>query len=352
MSNFSIDSSDIGKRNFVRFHDGWIDTDLKEPSNLINTASEKIRRALECNLTGADEYIVKLDNTVIDGSTRALWVSDKLYSPTAIRRGRKGSYESFTPPEAFKKLGGDAQIAAFRWSENYFHWTYQSLAAVLDMLEEGISIDRLIVTPLKKWQRRTLELTGIDLSRCIEIDRKENYQFDMAYYSSFLSKEAVHRPSARLITLFDEFATRHCSSIRGHRLKNVYITRVGAAKRSIENEAEVCALVNKFGFEVIQTEKMSIDEQISLFRGVSNVVAPHGAGLVNLLYSQNCQSLTEIFQADCSNACMFRICQAKGIQHFTLQAECAKNSIDWRGSVSKVDLDALEAHLEYLVGKR
>jgi asparagine synthase (glutamine-hydrolysing) len=61
------------------------------------------------------------------------------------------------------------------------------------------------------------------------------------------------------------------------------------------NEAEVLALLEPHGFVAVQSEKLSVGEQIALFRDATHIVAPHGASLTNLLHSRR-GSVLELFQ--------------------------------------------------------
>lgn len=343
-----MEIDDICSSHFLRREKIACNSLPRDNSILLNAVPANVQRTLERPQVESDDYIVKLDKPTLVGSKRVVWLSDSLFAPTMLRTDHTKPLESFEPNGSVKDIGGCVQLVAFRWSENYFHWTYQSMAGLLDMLETGIEIDRLVVTPLNKWRRRTLELLGIDPDDCIEISRDESVQFDSAIYSSYVSQRSVSRPTQRLINLFDDFSSRICSSESYAGCERIYVSRANATKRKIENEHEICHLVSQYGFEVIQTENLDVDEQINLFAGARHVVAPHGAGLANLLYSQRCESVTEILQAGSFNQCMFRICQAKGIPHYSLQAECARDGVEWR-AVSKVDLNVLESHLDDLV---
>ncbi len=346
MNSSVIDVNDIQSSRYVRFEKTTPSTNRSESSILLNVVPEHVQRALERQYPNTADYIVNLNNPTVVGSNSVVWLSDNIFAPTTIDKDWKNP-ESLKPQGAIEPSVGAVQLITQRWGENYFHWTYQSLAGLLDMLDAGLSVDRLVVTPLNAWRRRTLELAGVDPGGCIEIRPEANVCFDSALYSSFLSRRSVNRPTQRLINLFDKFSNDICTPEHYKGSEKIYVSRVDAKRRRIENEGDICHLVSQYGFEVVQTEKLDVDEQINLFSGVRHVVAPHGAGLVNLLYAQRCISMTEILQAGDFNQCMFRICQAKGIPHYSLQAQCAKEGVDWR-VVSKVDLNLLESHLDAL----
>jgi hypothetical protein len=52
------------------------------------------------------------------------------------------------------------------------------------------------------------------------------------------------------------------------------------------NETEVESGLKSYGFKTYLLEKMSLREQVILFAQAKIVIAPHGAGLTNLIFSQ------------------------------------------------------------------
>ena len=60
------------------------------------------------------------------------------------------------------------------------------------------------------------------------------------------------------------------------------------------NEEELFPILEKHRFEVMIPEKSSIFEQVALFRQVTHLVAPHGAGLVNGLFCPRQTRILEI----------------------------------------------------------
>ncbi len=73
-----------------------------------------------------------------------------------------------------------------------------------------------------------------------------------------------------------------------------YISRSRAKHRRVTNEDQLAPMLKSFGVEIIQAEKLSISEQIALFRQAKLIVAPHGAGLSNILFSRDA-SIVELY---------------------------------------------------------
>ena len=66
----------------------------------------------------------------------------------------------------------------------------------------------------------------------------------------------------------------------------IWIDRRGAERRPLANEAELIGFLEGAGVVPVQLEGMSLVEQAGLFRQAELVVAPHGAGLANLVFGR------------------------------------------------------------------
>ena len=75
--------------------------------------------------------------------------------------------------------------------------------------------------------------------------------------------------------------------------KRIYISRSG--RRRILNEPEVIALLQVYGFEIIEDAPRSVPEQIRIYQSAEFIVGPHGASFSNLLWCQPNTHLFEIF---------------------------------------------------------
>jgi capsular polysaccharide biosynthesis protein len=73
------------------------------------------------------------------------------------------------------------------------------------------------------------------------------------------------------------------------------------------NEEEIWPLFSRRGFLRVTLEKMSLVDQIALFSQAEAVVAPHGAGLTNLVWSAPRTKVLEIFSPLYVNLCYWAI---------------------------------------------
>ena len=62
----------------------------------------------------------------------------------------------------------------------------------------------------------------------------------------------------------------------------------------MSNEEEFLPILKKFDFKKVFLEKMNIKDQVKLFRTISHIIAPHGAGLTNVLFASRKIKILEI----------------------------------------------------------
>jgi len=83
------------------------------------------------------------------------------------------------------------------------------------------------------------------------------------------------------------------------RAGRVFLTRRRDRGRVIANIAEVEEVCAGYGFEAVDADELTLEEQITLFTGARYVVGIHGAGLVNIMFRRGAPlSLLEIFPPD------------------------------------------------------
>ncbi len=79
----------------------------------------------------------------------------------------------------------------------------------------------------------------------------------------------------------------------------IFLTRNVRRGRFISNAADVARVCGEYGFEAIDADRLSLDEQIACFGRARYVVGIHGAGLTNTIFRRGAPlSLLELFPPD------------------------------------------------------
>jgi len=123
--------------------------------------------------------------------------------------------------------------------------------------------------------------------------------------------------------------------------QKIYISR-SKSPRSFDNEIDVEQVLRLNGFDVFYLEEMDFADQIELFNGANVIVAGHGAGLANLVWSYPGTSIIEIFSDKVFNDCFARICCQLNLNYIPVWAEKTEK---W----GKVDINNLLQHLNQII---
>jgi len=99
--------------------------------------------------------------------------------------------------------------------------------------------------------------------------------------------------------------------------KNIFIERKTQHARSFSNKSEIYKILDNNKFEIYVLDDMSYDEQINLFSNAKNIIAHHGAGLANLIYSDaESVRLMELFSVDLLQPHYYWVAQEIGIKYY------------------------------------
>ncbi|MVA81057.1 DUF563 domain-containing protein [Agrobacterium vitis] len=202
------------------------------------------------------------------------------------------------------------------WYKNYYHWTLQAIGCLLIYKKHRDDGNILLAMPrLNGWRNEALSLTGFS-GQVLEMDSHHVLHVDDCITSNLTGGDFAHAPHPAVMAEFEALAAR--VTIERRFSRKIYVSRLDAGDvRRVVNEKAVCTLLESHGFEIITPGELSVKEQVVAFRDAEIIVAPHGAGLANLVYCQPGVKtrVIELFQARCVNACYARICQAKGLDY-------------------------------------
>jgi capsular polysaccharide biosynthesis protein len=225
---------------------------------------------------------------------------DYRFGPSGYRGNRNSNYCVIPSP--------------WRDVNNYCHWTLTELPFLVLAFESGA--DNLLLPPAMLWTRFPFQERWMQLLRkkypgkhLLNV-RKHDYPGDALFpvnHDTSSSQEPIGKCEyrhyhhgkatpywiAKVAELIPEF-TETTGAAAG--IDRVYISR---KSRTLTNEAEVQELVQQYGFQVVQLEQLSLDDQVVLFAQARAIMGFHGAGLANILYCQAQPKIFEIVDRDC-----------------------------------------------------
>lgn len=240
-------------------------------------------------------------------------------------------------------------LSAFGGAHNYFHWMFDVLPRVDTLRRSGRSIganDQVLVNGTRHpFQRETLARLGI--TNILD-----------ASASPFVDADSLIVPS--LPGIMGDVTQRACTFLRGEFLpasppasvaRRIYISRASASNRRLLNEADVIGLLAPLGFDVVRAELLSFGEQVALFRDAEVVVAPHGAGLTNLVFCSPGTRVVELFSPSYVNGCYWAVSSQVGLEYWYVLGEGVRPASDETHSGGADDFCVDVRKLELLLRK-
>lgn len=250
------------------------------------------------------------------------WDRNRLYFNQAVESKRR--FRPMQIERACSLLGV--------WSGNYFHWTLEVLPMVEGLLHILDDVVFLVEHQPKPWVMESLREIGVTNILPIQ---------DMHYEITRLYVPTARRRDGRTSPDSIAFLQKVAADIApAAGFSKIYISRQDAQKRQITNEGEVIKFLAGQGFTPVVFSDMSWKDQVSIAKGASTVVAPHGAGLVNLVYNDRQPTIIELATPEYLNPCFYTLAAALGSKHKLLvgQPEPGENI--------QIDLDQLGKELQ------
>jgi hypothetical protein len=131
--------------------------------------------------------------------------------------------------------------------------------------------------------------------------------------------------------------------------RRIYTRREGP-RRSVVNEAEVIALLESVGFEIVALEGRPVREQAAMFADAEVIVSAHGASLANLVFARAGARVIELMGKNVASAVYAEVSWLHGLQYEMIMGiEPAPPDRWWTWQMladTIVDVPALRTSLE------
>ncbi len=218
---------------------------------------------------------------------------------------------TFTPPSDAPRL--TAASIGLPWGmSNYGHFVYDALGSILAVEEAGL-LERfpMHVPPLIPWQRALIRLVFPDMP--VREARAPVIHIETVVFSTAMD-HVLHIPGPLVARLRERVRARVPAGQVGRRL---YISRRSQHMRVMVDEPQLEAALAGLGFEIIRPERLSVADQIRLFKEASVIVGASGAGLANVLFADAGAKVIEI--------------QPQNFTSFWVAATCRLIGLDWSG---------------------
>jgi capsular polysaccharide biosynthesis protein len=194
--------------------------------------------------------------------------------------------------------------------KNYYHWLFDSLPRH-HLLEKYRQVIELYAIPsgLSPVQIESLRLLNVGSHQIVQLNVNSRVRCEHLYAPSLPGSEGCTPPWVIKFLRERLLPTAVNTVGRGNK---IYVERGGSTARPIINEPDLIAALTAEGFIAVKPESLTFQEQVALYRDAQVIVAAHGAGLANLVFSNRAWVL-EIFSGDYIRPdCYFSLCRQLG----------------------------------------
>jgi hypothetical protein len=194
---------------------------------------------------------------------------------------------------------------------NHSHWLTAHLPKVL-LLRDLDALDDVLLPRV-----RTPAMTGSLRAVGIDPDRFASFDEDRFLEIGELTVVGTDRFRPELLRMVQQ-ASGVADAPAGTR--RVFISREAAARRRLLNEDAVWPLLAAEGFERVRLEDRPFEAQVALMRQTSVLLAPHGAGLTNMLFCPPGTRVIEMADLSFPNPNFYALASALGHPYWLIGA--------------------------------
>ncbi|MDX2270458.1 MAG: glycosyltransferase 61 family protein [Cyanobacteriota bacterium] len=236
---------------------------------------------------------------------------------------------SFLPP--LHQLAGTMAVFPLG-AVNYFHWMIDVLPSMLLLINSGIPLEQIDYFWLHGYQKlpfqqSTLQRLGIPSEKIIDARHPayQHIQADQLVVPSLAGYvSTITAPACQKIRNLWLTESQQKEDITLH--QRYYISRKKAKWRRLINEPEILACLEPYGFQVLQSEDLSLTDQITLFNQAEAVMGLHGAGLTNILFCRPHTKVIEIFPSNAILPYFWTISCQLDLDYFCLTGQVTKSA--------------------------
>lgn len=223
------------------------------------------------------------------------FVSDTLHERIALSRGYERhplDGRRFLVPErgmSRKLVSGPALLVAVP-GHNYFHWLLEAVARWLFARDVVGADTRLLVQAhFGPMQTAVFDALGVRRDMIAVMPRDTLLPIDDLY----VAQRGVLSGGPRIVPAAVR-ALRAAMTHGGKPSDRIFVSRGGADRRRISNEAQVLDVVRRHRFTVVEPGDLSVRAQALRFERAEVILGMHGAGLANCAYSAPGATLIEL----------------------------------------------------------
>lgn len=216
----------------------------------------------------------------------------------------------------FRKRPGDWFSLLIYWGEGYYHWFCDVLPKLHHTLSQLPPSTRFLVPPSPpSWMIDSLTALGINGECIVPFRGTLPWRVNSLFYASPVGMTGdIDAEAVQWIR--DRVASPSAVSHDIKPWRRILISRADAGCRRISNETALVEAMRPFQFEPHSLAGLSFKDQVALFSEASIIMAPHGAGLTNILWSSPGATVIEFFEPSVVRRCYWSLARGLGHEYY------------------------------------
>jgi capsular polysaccharide biosynthesis protein len=210
-------------------------------------------------------------------------------------------------PGKVVSLVGEGQV-------NYYRWLMETLPRMRFVHSKRFAYEWIYCCQAQPFHRESIRLLGCDSSRIVSSNQCRYLQAQ-----DLIVPKLVNESEPWIIPWLRQQFLPEARNTQPKALpKRIYITRRKADSRRVTNEAELLEKLRLRDFVVIVLEDCGWLNQVALFQNAEIIIAPHGAGLANLVFASVSALVIELIAEAYPFTFFPEISRQLGIEHHLL----------------------------------
>jgi hypothetical protein len=254
-------------------------------------------------------------------------------------------------PTTVRNLSGNYYSLMFGNHDNYYHWHHDVVMRLPAVLPHLPADTRFIVPPsIEKvhFAKAMLEVVGLQPEQLCVYPRDEVWTCERLYFYVPYLKPILD--TARHMHVFSDLCLSEYGIKQRDPAKRIFISRRFDNHWRLSNEAEVMALLERYGFEAHQLAQLTFEQQVALFAQAEMIVGT-GAGLSNMIFAPPGVKILNMQDASRPGAVYYTMSSALGHPYWYLLGDPVPNPESRYGRADLfVPLDKLRDTLEEMLG--
>ncbi|MEX2454605.1 MAG: glycosyltransferase family 61 protein [Rhodospirillaceae bacterium] len=242
---------------------------------------------------------------IVTGNDRALYLRE-----IAFRAGHGEPLRSDATPLRMKK----ATWFLERVYHNHSHWLTAHLPKLRLLQEQGGLGHLLMPQNPSAAMNSSLRMLGLDLRDF------PTYDPDRPLEVEELTVVGTDRFRPELLQPVRE-AVMQSVPVAGGAARRVFISRAKSKGRRLVNEEDIWPMLRNAGFERTFMEDLTLEEQVRLMQETAILLAPHGAGLTNMMFCRPGTHVIELADLGFPNPNFYALASAMGHSYWVVPSE-------------------------------